>query len=91
MPRVGAVVDPFHAMVAGEPVAGTTGMAGSGRGPLEKDLHYRHLANGLPVRWRPKELSGRKRVDVLERRVDDRRGGHATQGVVEGDTCLPRR
>jgi hypothetical protein len=36
--------------VAGEPVAGTTGTAGSGRGPLEKDLHYRHLASGLPVR-----------------------------------------
>jgi hypothetical protein len=38
--------------VAGEPVAGTTGTAGSGRGPLEKDLTNRYLASGLPVRSR---------------------------------------
>ncbi len=34
---VGVVVDLSYVMVAGEPVAGTTGTAGSGRGPLEKD------------------------------------------------------
>jgi hypothetical protein len=42
-----------HAVVTGEPVAGTTGTAGSDRGPLEKDLQHRHLASGLPVRWGP--------------------------------------
>ncbi|MET7427042.1 hypothetical protein, partial [Dactylosporangium sp. NPDC005555] len=30
-------------------VARKAGTAGSGRGPLEKDLHDRHLASGLPV------------------------------------------
>jgi hypothetical protein len=42
-----------HVAVTGEPVAGTTGTAGSGRGPLEKDLHHRNLASGLPVRRLP--------------------------------------
>jgi hypothetical protein len=37
-----------HEKVAGEPVARKAGTAGSGRGPLEKDLN-RHLAGGLPV------------------------------------------
>jgi hypothetical protein len=37
-----------HEKVAGEPVARKAGTAGSGRGPLEKDLN-RHLASGLPV------------------------------------------
>lgn len=40
-----------HVAVTGEPVAGTTGTAGSDRGPLEKDPTG-HLASGLPVRHR---------------------------------------
>jgi len=40
-----------HVLVTGEPVARKAGTAGSGRGPLEKDLQRtRHLASGLPVR-----------------------------------------
>jgi hypothetical protein len=40
-----------HVLVTGEPVARKAGTAGSGRGPLEKDLERtRHLASGLPVR-----------------------------------------
>jgi hypothetical protein len=42
-----------HVAVTGEPVAGKSGTAGSGRGPLEKDPTG-HLASGLPVlrrRW----------------------------------------
>jgi hypothetical protein len=36
--------------IAGEPVARKAGTAGSGRGPLEKDLERtRHLASGPPV------------------------------------------
>jgi hypothetical protein len=50
MPDEDAVVDPFNVMVAGEPVARKAGTAGSGRGPLEKDLEpTRHLVSGLPV------------------------------------------
>jgi hypothetical protein len=37
-----------HVAVTGEPVAGKSGTAGSGRGPLEKDPTG-HLASGLPV------------------------------------------
>lgn len=39
-----------HGTVTGEPVARKAGTAGSGRGPLEKDLgRTRHLASGLPA------------------------------------------
>jgi hypothetical protein len=48
MPRVGVVVDSSYVTVAGEPVAGTTGTAGSGRGPLEKDL----IAGTSPAAYR---------------------------------------
>lgn len=40
-----------HVAVTGEPVAGTTGTAGSDRGSLEKGLPNRYLASDLPVRW----------------------------------------
>ncbi|MEV0262001.1 ATP-binding protein [Streptomyces sp. NPDC050617] len=38
-----------HAAVTGEPVASKRCTAGSGRGPLEKELLSRNLASGLPV------------------------------------------
>jgi hypothetical protein len=38
-----------HVAVTGEPVAGTTGTAGSDRGSLEKGLPNRYLASDLPV------------------------------------------
>src|SRR5450759_1253500 len=51
------ILDP---VVTGEPDATETGTSGSGRGPSEKDLHNRYLADGLPV---PPPQRGRALTD----------------------------
>ncbi|MEV8396303.1 MULTISPECIES: ATP-binding protein, partial [unclassified Streptomyces] len=71
--------------------------AGSGRGPLEKDLHHRNLASGLPVllhgslRDRLFQVRTTLRPKTLRIEVSDPRGERLPSlRVAEDDECFGR-